>query len=162
MSATVTPLRMNETLEAAVPAAIENKAAARIEKPAAATPAPVTVRVREWAGTTLRMIVPPVLGLFLFVGLWALIAQDGRIPGPAATWTSAVELFADPFYNNGPNDQGIGWNILNSLERVGLGFGMAALIGIPLGFIVGRFKFFADMTSPIISLLRPVSPLAWL
>jgi nitrate/nitrite transport system permease protein len=152
---------MNETLEAAVPAAIENKAAARIEKPATA-PVPAADRIREWAGTTVRMIVPPVLGLFLFVGLWALIAQDGRIPGPATTWTSAAELFADPFYNNGPNDQGIGWNILNSLERVGLGFGMAALIGIPLGFIVGRFKVFADMTSPIISLLRPVSPLAWL
>lgn len=75
---------------------------------------------------------------------------------------AAVELFKDPFYQNGPNDQGIGWNILNSLERVGIGFGMAALIGIPVGFVIGRVKFFNDMLSPIISLLRPVSPLAWL
>ena len=78
------------------------------------------------------------------------------------TWDSAVELIKDPFYSNGPNDQGIGWNILNSLQRVGIGFGMAALIGIPVGFIIGRVKFFNDMLSPIISLLRPVSPLAWL
>jgi nitrate/nitrite transport system permease protein len=73
-----------------------------------------------------------------------------------------VQLFSDPFYRNGPNDQGIGWNILNSLGRVGMGFGMAALVGIPLGFVLGRFKFVNDMASPIISLLRPVSPLAWL
>ena len=49
-----------------------------------------------------------------------------------------------------------------SLQRVGVGFGLAALIGIPLGFMIGRFQFLDDMTSPIISLLRPVSPLAWL
>jgi nitrate/nitrite transport system permease protein len=73
-----------------------------------------------------------------------------------------VELFSDPFYDHGPNDKGIGWNILNSLQRVGLGFGMAALIGIPLGFMIGRFAFLSRMTSPVISLLRRVSPLAWL
>ena len=67
-----------------------------------------------------------------------------------------------PFYQNGPNDQGIGWNILSSLARVGIGFGLAAVIGIPLGFMIGRFRFLADMTAPIVSLLRPVSPLAWL
>jgi len=41
----------------------------------------------------------------------------------------------------GPNDQGIGWNVLTSLGRVGIGFGMAALVGIPLGFMLGRFRF---------------------
>jgi len=71
-------------------------------------------------------------------------------------------VFSDPFYRKGPNDQGIGWNILMSLQRVGIGFGLAALIGIPLGFILGRFRFANAMASPIISLLRPVSPLAWL
>ena len=73
-----------------------------------------------------------------------------------------MELFADPFYRKGPNDQGIGWNILNSLQRVGIGFGLAAAVGIPLGFILGRFGFLNAMASPVISLLRPVSPLAWL
>ena len=92
-----------------------------------------------------------------------MVAQTSpTLPGPVKTWPSAVELFSDPFYQKGPNDQGIGWNILASLQRVGIGFGMAALIGIPLGFMIGRFKFLNDMTSPIISLLRPVSPLAWL
>ena len=78
------------------------------------------------------------------------------------TWQSAVEVFSDPFYRNGPNDQGIGWNVLASLQRVGIGFGLAAVVGIPLGFLIGRFRFLSDMLAPIISLLRPVSPLAWL
>lgn len=111
----------------------------------------------------LIMLLPPVLGLALFVGLWALVSMSSpQLPGPGKTWVSAVELFANPFYNNGPNDQGIAWNILNSLKRVGIGFGMAALIGIPAGFMIGRFDFLNRMLSPIISLLRPVSPLAWL
>lgn len=108
-------------------------------------------------------VLPPLLGIGLFIILWGLIAQTSEnVPGPGKTWRSAVELFSDPFYRKSPNDQGIGWNILNSLERVGLGFGMAALIGIPLGFMVGRFRFLDKMSSPIISMLRPVSPLAWL
>lgn len=104
-----------------------------------------------------------MMGLAFFILIWVGISLVApALPGPAKTWVSAVELFSDPFYNNGPNDQGIGWNILYSLQRVGTGFGMAALIGIPLGFVLGRFKFVNDMASPIISLLRPVSPLAWL
>ncbi|HEY3487835.1 MAG TPA: ABC transporter permease subunit, partial [Gammaproteobacteria bacterium] len=109
-----------------------------------------------------RNLLPPVLGLFTFVLLWAAIAASTDLPSPLATWRSALEIFSDPFYRNGPNDQGIGWNVLNSLARVGIGFGLAALIGIPLGFIIGYFGFLNRMLAPIISVLRPVSPLAWL
>ncbi len=110
-----------------------------------------------------RWLFPPVLGLALFIALWAILSQfRTELPGPLTTWDSARELFAHPFYDNGPNDQGIGWNILHSLARVGTGFGLAALIGIPLGFIIGRVKFIGDMFAPVIALLRPVSPLAWL
>ena len=110
-----------------------------------------------------KATVPPVLGIALFVALWALVANsNGQIPGPAVTWDAAVTLFSDPFYDNGPNDKGIGWNILHSLYRVGIGFGAAAAVGIPLGFMIGRFDFLSRMMSPIISILRPVSPLAWL
>ena len=111
----------------------------------------------------LKAVVPPLLGILLFIGVWALIATKSEgLPGPVSTWAAALELFANPFYDNGPNDMGIGWNILHSLGRVGIGFGLAALVGIPLGFAIGRFAFLAGMLSPIISLLRPVSPLAWL
>ena len=102
-----------------------------------------------------------VLGFLLLV--WQAISLNNTaFPSPAVTWTEAVRLFADPFYDKGPNDQGIGWNILASLKRVAVGFGLAAVVGIPLGFIIGRFKFMAAMFNPIISLLKPVSPLAWL
>ena len=115
-----------------------------------------------WGALVVRTVAP-LLGLSLFIAFWAaLSAYRKDLPGPAETWAAATVLFADPFYVNGPNDQGIGWNILHSLGRVGTGFGMAALIGIPLGFMLGRFRFLNDMFSPVISLLRPVSPLAWL
>ena len=116
--------------------------------------------VKQFIATSL---LPPVCGIALFIILWGLIALTSpTLPGPLKTWNSAVALFSNPFYQNGPNDQGIGWNILSSLQRVGIGFGLAALIGIPLGFMVGRFDFLDKMTSPIVSMLRPVSPLAWL
>src|SRR3546814_18622681 len=57
---------------------------------------------------------------------------------------------------------GIGWNILASLGRVALGFMLAAAVGIPLGFLIGRVPAINAIFSPVISLLRPVSPLAWL
>ena len=130
---------------------------------APALPAAARSYLLDYGRSFLRFMTPPLLGLALFIGIWAIVSQTNpQLPGPVKTWEAAVTLFSDPFYNNGPNDQGIGWNILASLERVGIGFGMAALIGIPLGFMIGRFKFLNDMTAPIISLLRPVSPLAWL
>lgn len=120
-------------------------------------------RLRVRLRSTATVLLPPILGFLLFVALWYGISKvSPNLPGPSSTWHSAVELFSDPFYDKGPNNQGIGWNIINSLKRVGLGFGLAALIGIPLGFAIGRFVFLRRMTAPIISLLRPVSPLAWL
>ncbi|TSA20445.1 MAG: nitrate ABC transporter, permease protein [Betaproteobacteria bacterium] len=121
--------------------------------------------VTEATAKLFRAALPPFLGLLLFILLWQIVSVSGGdqgLPGPAKTWASAQELFADPLYDNGPNDKGIGWNILHSLYRVGAGFGLAALVGIPLGFMIGRFQFLSGMLSPIISLLRPVSPLAWL
>jgi len=111
----------------------------------------------------MESLLPPLLGLALFILLWGVLAQTSpNLPDPVKTWHSAVALFSDPFYIKGPNDQGIGWNILYSLQRVVIGFGMAGLVGIPLGFMIGRFDFLNKMTSPLVSLLKPVSPLAWL
>lgn len=123
--------------------------------------APVS-RITGLLLTGLSRVVPPLLGLLVFVLIWAQISAISGLPGPVSTWASATQLFADPFYQKGPNDQGIGWNVLQSLARVGMGFGLAALIGIPFGFLIGRFTFLSRMSAPIISLLRPVSPLAWL
>ncbi len=143
------------------------QAAAGETAPAKTAPAPakVTSTPREpfdWRALWGRFL-PPLAGMALLIGVWALLTmKGGAFPTPAATFDAAVKLFANPFYQKGPNDQGIGWNILFSLERVGLGFGMAAIVGIPLGFLIGRFATLNRMVSPLISLLKPVSPLAWL
>ncbi len=111
----------------------------------------------------LQRLIPALCGIILLLFIWQLAAMSSQgFPTPLATWQAALTLFADPFYNNGPNDQGIGWNVVASLQRVAIGFGLAALVGIPAGFLIGRFSFVAHMLNPIIALLRPVSPLAWL
>ena len=130
---------------------------------ATAPAAPATAR-RGISRDIVLAVMPPVLGLALLIGLWALVSitTKGSIPSPLETGRQAVEVFSDPFYRKGPNDQGVGWNVLMSLQRVALGFGLAALVGIPAGFAIGRFTFLSRMFNPLISLLRPVSPLAWL
>jgi nitrate/nitrite transport system permease protein len=151
-------------------AAAESRASAPVIRAAAipvAPPAPTVTAAparppMDWGGLALKVFAP-LAGIALLVGVWALLTmKGGQFPTPAATFEAAVKLFADPFYRKGPNDQGIGWNILFSLQRVAVGFGMAAAVGIPLGFMIGRFAVLNSMVSPLISLLRPVSPLAWL
>ncbi len=130
---------------------------------AVAAPAVPKAKAKWSSRPFLLAVLPPICGLVFLILVWEIISTQSKgIPSPLVTLQSAQALFADPFYSNGPNDQGIGWNILASLQRVGMGFGMAALVGIPLGFMIGRFKFLSGMFNPIISLLKPVSPLAWL
>ena len=121
---------------------------------------PIQLKTRAVA----QAIVPPFFGFALLVLVWQAIASQsgGTFPTPYATLEQAITVFSDPFYRKSINDQGIGWNLLSSLRRVALGFGLAALVGIPLGFVIGRSIFVARMLNPLIGLLRPVSPLAWL
>ncbi len=121
------------------------------------------MRIREWLLMCVKTLFPPIIGVVLFIVGWTILSQyRPTLPTPWVTFQSAMALFANPFYVESANDVGIGWNILSSLGRVGTGFGLAALIGIPLGFMIGRVVFINNMLSPIISILRPVSPLAWL
>ncbi len=119
-------------------------------------------RERQLAQARWLKVIAPLCGIGFLIGIWALVSLRGGFPSPLETFYQALDVFSKPFYRNGPNDQGIGWNILASLQRVALGFGLAAAVGIPLGFVIGRFEFFNRMFGPIISLLKPVSPLAWL
>src|SRR5688572_2426782 len=124
---------------------------------------PLTGYRRAKAPEWVMNVIACAMGLAAFVAAWAAIAKfGGRIPDPLTVGAAAVKIYADPFYSKGPNDQGIGWNVLMSLKRVGIGFGLAALVGIPLGFVIGRFRFASGMAAPVIALLKPVSPLAWL
>ncbi|HYH42811.1 MAG TPA: nitrate ABC transporter permease [Burkholderiales bacterium] len=141
------------------PSAPALTAAAQRAAVAAASTERASLRQRR---ELLGRIIAPICGIAVFIAIWAAVSTMGSIPGPASTWNAAVTVFSDPFYKNGPNDQGIAWKIGGSLSRVGIGFGFAALVGIPLGFMIGRFTFLRNMAEPVIGLLRPVSPLAWL
>jgi nitrate/nitrite transport system permease protein len=150
--------------------AAEDVAAMKVAAPVAIKAVQATVPARtetkpgfDWNGLLME-VMPPVLGMVLLVLIWSMVSMGtaGSIPTPIDTAKQAIDIFSDPFYRKGPNDQGVGWNVLASLQRVALGFGLAALVGIPAGFIIGRFEFMSRMFNPLISLMRPVSPLAWL
>jgi len=154
-----------------LPRAGEGRGEGKPRAEAASHPNPLPRREKEQKPRTpldLRAfwmrVLPPLAGFGLLLLIWEVVAMKSTtgFPTPAATWQQAVTVFSDPFYSKGPNDQGVGWNVLSSLQRVALGFGLAALVGIPAGFAIGRFEFLSRMFNPLISLLRPVSPLAWL
>ena len=92
--------------------------AAPVASAALAPAAPKPVRPPfDWNALLLKTI-PPLLGIALLVGIWALLTiKSTTFPSPWETFVELVKVFSDPFYRKGPNDQGIGWNILFSLER---------------------------------------------
>ncbi len=88
--------------------------------------------------------------------------QEARVPPPSQVLERAAEELSDPFYDAGPNDKGIGIQLAYSLYRVLTGFFAAALIAIPLGFIIGMSPLMHKALNPFIQVLRPISPLAWM
>jgi nitrate/nitrite transport system permease protein len=103
-------------------------------------------------------------GSLVILGIvWELVAvvTERAIPGPASTWVVFKELIAEPFYDRGPNDKGIGNQLISSISRVFIGFGIGSLIAIPAGLAMGSSKFMMRLFNPIVQILRPVSPLAW-
>ncbi len=101
--------------------------------------------------------------MIILLGIWHFISiiTKAEIPNPASTWIVFKELIADPFYDYGPNDKGIGIQLLSSLGRVSTGFALGSLIAIPMGLLMGSTKIGMNLLNPIVQILRPVSPLAW-
>ncbi|RLJ64945.1 nitrate ABC transporter permease [Sulfurisoma sediminicola] len=86
---------------------------------------------------------------------------DG-FPPPAKVGRAFVEYLSDPFYDKGPNDKGIGIQMAHSLARVGLGFLLAVIVALPLGFLIGMSPLLFQAFNPFIQVLKPISPLAWM
>ncbi|HBW50378.1 MAG TPA: nitrate ABC transporter, permease protein [Herpetosiphon sp.] len=103
------------------------------------------------------------MGMLILAGLWQVAAwiSGGTLPTPLATASTLRELLSDPFYDNGPNDKGIGIQLMASLGRVFTGWGIGIAIAIPLGMLLGSSAALRKMLAPVIEILRPVSPLAW-
>lgn len=106
-----------------------------------------------------------ILGVFLLGWQFALSRPTpgrARLPTPADVARTAVEELRHPFYDNGPNDKGIGIQLGASLGRVLTGYGLAALVALPFGFLLGMSPLWQKAFDPFVQILRPVSPLAWM
>jgi len=88
--------------------------------------------------------------------------QQARVPPPSQVFEKAYDELSRPFYDNGPNDKGIGIQLAYSLYRVLFGFFLAALLAIPIGFLIGMSPIAYKALDPFIQVLRPISPLAWM
>jgi nitrate/nitrite transport system permease protein len=116
----------------------------------------------ERALAGLRALAPGAAGFALLLALWQLAAwASADLPGPAATLPVLWELVRNPFYDNGPNDKGIGLQVLYSLGRVFGGWAIGSLIAVPIGLLMGASRTAGRVLNPVVQVLRPVSPLAW-
>ena len=108
-------------------------------------------------------IMLPILGLLFLLLIWTIAAGNVQdLPSPLKTWQESKIYILQPFDKRGEMDQGILRLAYYSLFRVAKGFGLGILIGTPLGFMLGLSKTFNRMFDPVIQVLRPISPLAWL
>jgi nitrate/nitrite transport system permease protein len=108
-------------------------------------------------------ILLPGIGIGLaLVGWWATSTMIPELPSPAATWRESKLYVLEPFEKRGEMDQGIGLLAAYSLVRVMRGFLLGIAIATPLGFLLGASKPLARMFDPLIQIMRPISPLAWL
>ncbi|THF66481.1 nitrate ABC transporter, permease protein [Pseudothauera nasutitermitis] len=137
---------------------------------------------KRWRAPLLSLIF-----LLLFLGVWQVATQpdaatavaaddeyaallgaaaagggQSAMPTPAEVGAKLWEHLSDPFYDRGTNDKGIGIQLAHSIARVLLGFGLAALVAIPLGFVIGMSPLVYRALDPFIQILKPISPLAWM
>lgn len=96
------------------------------------------------------------------VGAAAATGNESAMPTPADVGRQLWAHLSDPFYDRGANDKGIGTQLLSSIGRVMLGYGMAVLVAIPLGFLIGMSPVAYRALDPFIQVLKPISPLAWM
>lgn len=112
----------------------------------------------------LDWLILPFVGIFAVVLLWQISSKTWakELPTPAKTWEASKSYIMEPFAKRGEMDQGILRFTWYSLQLVAKGYALALLIGTPIGFFLGLSKGFTKMFDPVIQILRPVSPLAWL
>lgn len=123
-----------------------------------------TFRPQAILAAAARNIVPPLVVVLIILGVWQLACSHpgASLPAPSQIWTDSADLITSPFFNNGPQDIGLAWRVLISLERVAIGFGLAAFVGVILGAVVGQSVWAMRGLDPIFQVLRTVPPLAWL
>ena len=130
-------------------------------------PAPrasITERLTPYLRAFAINVVPPVVTLIALLLIWQLLCDKpgATLPAPTVVWNEAKDLILEPFFNLGSQDVGLGWRVLVSLQRVLIGFGLAAIVGVLVGCLIGQSVWAMRGLDPIFQVLRTVPPLAWL
>lgn len=122
------------------------------------------IDLKRAGADVLRNILPPLVVTLVLLAIWQIAcSQPGAtLPSPSQVWSDSYDLIAYPFFEYGSQDIGLAWRVLTSLERVAIGFGLAAIVGVFLGAVVGQSIWAMRGLDPIFQILRTVPPLAWL
>ncbi len=125
---------------------------------------PIWSRLLPGLRAILVNVLPPLVTVALIALFWQIAASgpQSSLPPPTKIWEEAKDLIVEPFYWAGSQDIGLGWRILVSLQRVAIGFSLAAIVGVLLGALVGQSVWAMRGLDPIFQVLRTVPPLAWL
>ncbi len=125
---------------------------------------PATARLKSVALWFAANVIPPLVMTIVLLVLWELLCSGPKatLPPPSRIWIDSKDLILDPFFVAGPQDIGLGLRVLVSLQRVVVGFGLAAVVGVLLGAIVGQSVWAMRGLDPLFQMLRTVPPLAWL
>jgi nitrate/nitrite transport system permease protein len=123
-----------------------------------------TQSMKRTLTSVIDAVVFPMMGVAVMIALWALVSATvaPTLPNPLKTWEASKLYVLEPFEKRGELDQGILRFTWYSLQRVAKGYALGLLIGTPLGLLLGVSKAFRKSFDPMIQVLRPVSPLAWL
>jgi nitrate/nitrite transport system permease protein len=153
------PVRKGEALSIASPTSPAEVLRLNVAKPRL-----WQTRILPALGAVMARTLPPLVMLVLILTVWQILCMKpgATLPAPSKIWTEAYDLIVDPFFVAGPQDIGLGWRVLISLQRVAIGYGLAGLIGIALGTIIGQSVWAMRGLDPIFQVLRTISPLAWL
>jgi nitrate/nitrite transport system permease protein len=124
-------------------------------------------RPGSWSKTLASLaanVVPPLVVLTLILVVWQIICASpgANLPAPSQVWADSAELIVSPFFDYGQGDIGLGLRVLTSLQRVAIGFGIAAVVGVAVGAVIGQSIWAMRGLDPIFQILRTVPPLAWL
>jgi nitrate/nitrite transport system permease protein len=139
-------------------------APAKVVRLPQAGPSFVLRQAKRWGNWALLNVLPPLLMLTVLLLIWeiAFSSPKATLPPPSTVWKEGKDLILQPFYWAGSQDIGLAWRVLTSLQRVAIGFGLAAIVGIFIGAIIGQSIWASRGLDPIFQVLRTVPPLAWL
>jgi nitrate/nitrite transport system permease protein len=111
-----------------------------------------------------QTILMPIIAIIVICFAWEGYSMRPMVtlPGPIQTVTESWQYIAHPFFDNGTNDKGLGWQLWASIQRVAQGYALAALFGILFGIVIGKSVLAYKALDPIFQVLRTIPPLAWL